>query len=966
MPARTTGLVGRDQDLAALVGALDQVVDGAPATVLVGGEAGIGKTRLVREFTDRVADRARILAGGCVERGADGLPFAPFTAALRGLTAGLGRTRLDDLLPAGGPGELPRVLPGLGKPDRDTDPGSARARLFEGMLGLLGKVAALQPTALLIEDLHWGAGSSRDLLDFLVRNQPPLLIIVTYRSDELDRTHPLRAMLAELDRVGWVSRRELARLARPEVAALIRGALGEEPRPEFVDLVQRRSEGNPLFVEALLAGGTSGDAALGDAALPESLRDLLLAPVHRLPGQAREVLAVAAAGGVRVGHALLAAVAGVDAPSLSEALRAAVSGNLLVADGDGYAFRHALIRDAVYGDELPGDRVRWHLHYAEALAADPTLAPDGRAATELAHHWHAARDLPRALTAAWRAAADSEELLAYAEALRMLDRVLELWPQVTAPAELIGTDRLAVLERAAEAASRACAPERGVALATTALDELAGDPARAAHLRELRSRMLRALGRPGDLEELREAVRLAPPDHPVKGRVLASLASRLLDVPEHDEARRVAETALDLARAHGDARTEALALLLIATLRARFGHLAAELPRLHEAQRIAESIGAHDLRQRATHAEAHLLEAYGEHERAADVARRGMQAAHETGMVRSHAGEHAVSLANSLTSLGRWDGAMQVIDHAIELMPPPIVRTELVCLRAAIALARGDVELPRNALHAARDVSGGGANLVYPVAGLEIGLLLRSGQASRAVAVAEATLAGRDLQSATRYSWPFLVLAAQAAGAAGRDEQTAVLVAELRAQGEKMQAASPVQQAHQATFGAALAREEGRPDRAAWDAAVAFWEGLGNPYQLAQALLGAAEAAVAADHDRAVAAARLERAARLADGLRAGPLRAAIDRLARRARLPLASAEPAGDPTEQARVRLGLTGRELEVLRLVAAGRNNHDIATELFISAKTASVHISRILAKLGLANRTEAAATAHRLGLS
>lgn len=960
-------LSGRDSELAVLVEAYGRVDDGAPATVLIGGEAGVGKTRLVREFTSRVAQRARVLTGGCVERGADGLPFAPFTAALRNLVATLGSDGIAELLPGGRLGELPRILPGLGTPNAVTDPRTARAWLFEQVLSLLANLSAQQPTVLVIEDAHWSADSSRELLDFLVRNQqaaPALLIVVTYRSDGLDRTHPLRAMLAELDRVGWVTRHELARLSRRAVARQVRDILAEEPRPELVNEVYHRSQGNPLFVEALLAGGAGGQATL-----PESLRDLLLTPVHRLADQAREVVRVAAVGGARARHALLATVTRLDEAALSEALRAAVFANILEVEGEAYVFRHALIRDAVYDDQLPGDRIRAHLHYAEALEANPALAPDGRAALDLAYHWRAARELPRALAAAWHAAAEAEASLAYAEQLRMLTRMLELWPRVTAPADYVGVDRQVVLERAVETARLAGEPEQGLTLASAALAELEDEPGRAARVLESRSLLLRMLGREGDLEDLRTAVQLVPAGDSVRARVLAALAARLLDIPKPREARRIAEEALELARANGDAWTEAYALVLVGTLRSRAGHLATELPRLQDARAIAESIDAHDLLMRAIHAEAHLLEGYGEYEQAIEVARRGMGTARTLGMARSLAGPHVVNAAGSLVALGRWDDAREVIDEHMEFVPPPIVRAELMCQRAAIALARGDVELPRNALDSAREVSGGGPRFAFPVAVLEIGLDLVLGNAAHAVTVAEHTLADHDVQGPSRYSWPFVVTAARAARTAGApdgDERAAALLAELRAQAGQMRAVGPVQRAHQATFAAEEGQADGTPDRAAWEAAIAAWDGVPDPYQRAQVLLGAAEA-VTADGDRRAATSLLRRAAELADDLGAVPLRAKIDRLARRARIPLDSAQTeAGNPVEQARARLGLTAREVQVLRLVAAGRDNHQIAAELFISAKTASVHVSHILAKLGLGNRTEAAATAHRLGLS
>src|SRR6516225_295270 len=218
-------LVGRSGELSALNSALAEAGRGSPSTVIVGGEAGVGKSRLVSEFAGRSRGAgARVLAGGCLELGADGLPFAPFTTVLRGLVRDLGATAVAELLPGGATRELARLLPEFGEPARADDAGEARARLFEQMLVLLERLAEAGPVILLIEDLHWADRSTTDLLAFLIRNQPSLdgvLIVVTYRSDELGRTHPLRALLAELGRIGWVARMDLGRLTRPDTDRLV-------------------------------------------------------------------------------------------------------------------------------------------------------------------------------------------------------------------------------------------------------------------------------------------------------------------------------------------------------------------------------------------------------------------------------------------------------------------------------------------------------------------------------------------------------------------------------------------------------------------------------------------------------------------------------------------------------------------------------------------------------------------------
>jgi AAA ATPase domain len=204
---------------------------------------------------------------------ADGLPFAPFTAVLRGLVRDLGAARMAELLPGGSTRELARLLPEFGEPAGPDDTGEALGRLFEQLFLLLEHLAEDGPVVLVIEDMHWADRSSRDLLAFLIRNQPTLdgvLIVVTYRSDELHRAHPLRPLLAELDRVGWVTRMDLGRLSRQDTGQLVAQIIGRQPGDDLLTAVYRRTQGNPLFVEALLADGEL------DAELPESLHDLLM------------------------------------------------------------------------------------------------------------------------------------------------------------------------------------------------------------------------------------------------------------------------------------------------------------------------------------------------------------------------------------------------------------------------------------------------------------------------------------------------------------------------------------------------------------------------------------------------------------------------------------------------------------------------------------------------------------------
>jgi DNA-binding NarL/FixJ family response regulator len=999
MTARATSpvLVGRIEQLAVLEGALGPSRRGGSSVILVGGEAGVGKSRLVSEFAGRArAAGARVLTGGCVELGTEGLPFAPFTAVLRELVRDLGAGGVAALLPGGVTRDFARLLPEFGPADSDAGDIVARARLFEQMLALLERLADAGPVVLLIEDAHWADRSTRDLLAFLIGRQQVLdgvLIIVTYRSDELHRTHPLRPLLAELARLNWVERMDLARLDRRHADELVARILGREPEPSLAERVYLRADGNPLFVEELLCD--CADGRLNEA-LPESLRELLLVAVRRLPEQTQEVLGAASAGGQRSGHALLATVTGLDDDALSRALRPAVAANVLTADADGYAFRHGLIKEAILDDLLPGDCTRLHTKFAAALQANPGLVPPGRAVIEQAYHAFAAHDTVLALAASWHAAEEAGRALAHMEQLALLGRVLELWDKVPDAEQRIGASHLSVLERAARVAGPAEEHERGAAFASAALNEVdpAAEPARAALLLEMRALQRGHSGNDEVLADLQTALDLVPPGvaDAARARVLVTMATHAAQ-PYGPEALAALEEALTLARQASDATTEAAALLELAVLRSWAGDNRAALEMLAHARTAAGRAGAYDSLLRAVIEESHVLEGMGEHEQAAKVALAGIASAQDYGLARSSGTFLAINVAESLFSLGRWDEALDVIGHALALSPAQQdIRAALCQLAGEIALRRGDLAGAAESAATARAALGPGGyrhsgQYQIPLARLDIELLMAEGQPAAALAAASNAADRLDLALDPRYAWPLLAAAARGvtatARAAGRDRalagQAAGLLARLHALAAQMPAHGPVQQADWLAFSAealrareavrtapaAPAAAAGRAEQeisAAWDAAAAAWERVGQPYPLAVALLAAAKAALAAGY-RDGAAGRLQRAAELADNLAARPLAVEIGVLARNARIRPTHGQVARSAT--AATPFGLTARELEVLRLVAQGQSNPEIAARLFISAKTVSVHVSNILAKVGVSSRGEAAAAAHRMHL-
>jgi DNA-binding CsgD family transcriptional regulator len=942
-------LVGRVADLAALRDALKRTRSAEPSTVLVGGEAGVGKTRLVEEFCrSAAAEGAHVLTGQCLELGEEGLPFAPFASALRKLVNVEGLEVLE-----GRERDFARLLPELGLP---AEAGEARrGYLFELVAALFARLSERQPLVLVLEDLHWADTSTRDLIGFLVRSArlPHVLMIATYRTDELQRGHPLRPFLAELDRVRGVHRLELDRLDRDGTAEMLAQLLGVEPDPKTVDTVSERTQGNPFFIEQF---AMSGDPACGD--IPQSLRDLLLSRVDQLPESAQRVLRVASVGGTRFGHELLSRVAGMGEADLESALRVIVAAQLVVVDPDGgYEFRHALVREAVHDDLLPGEHARLHARYAQAVEAEPNLVAMGRAPAEIAHHWHAAHDHPRALVAAKRAADDAGRRYAYAEQSRLLDRVLELWEQVPDAATLLGTTHVDLLEETALSAIDSGDHMRALSLTRAALADLdaGAEPVRAARLLVRRAKLLYNMGKSNGVPEAWEAYRLLRPAPNSSERVMlmADVAYQLAGI-DNAEAGRIAEEAKAAAVELGDVATEVAATITFGLVCA--GQIPAEegLVSMQESAARARATGDLPNLARALVAISDTLFELGRYEESAAAAAEGVPHADRVGVSRTTGVFLLANHAEALIALGRWDEADARLAEAARLDPPGRLAVPWLWLRARIRLARG---------HEGAEplVSRAVSFLGRPFLNEENRLLLqelrtlaelRSGDVAAALSAARTAVDEPAIADKPRYGWPLLAAAATAVERAAAEPD----VADLRSRIAELAAGMSVQYAAYRAYSAQVAATlDGGVDR--WRQAVAAWRADGQRYQLAEALLGLATAAAGAG-DRAAAGEAIEEAVAVAAALGAAPLVDAADTLARRVGLRSAG-HPAPSGTEL------LTAREQEVLRLVAEGQSNSRIAERLYISPKTASVHVSRIIAKLEVNNRVEAAAVARRLGL-
>jgi DNA-binding CsgD family transcriptional regulator/tetratricopeptide (TPR) repeat protein len=953
------------------------------------GEAGVGKTRLTSELTARCAtDGTRVLTGGCVPVGEGALPYAPIVEMLRVLLADLGAGAVRGLVGPSWP-EVARLLPALGAPDRiGLSHQAAQARLFELLLGLFGRLSEQGPLVLVVEDVHWADRSTRDLLAFLVRNlhRERVLLVVTYRNDEPGQQQ-LGPYLAELDRGGPVQRLELPRLDQAQTGAQLVGILGAAPPAELVDALFARSEGNPFFTEELLAAVRAGSGEL-----PATLRDLLRGRVEALPEHARDMLEVAAVAGRRVSHRLLASVAGIDDQQLVEGLRAAVASQLLVVTPgeDGYDFRHALLRGLVDADLLPGERARLHAAYARTLTQRPELVGTSPAmlAAELAVHWDAAGEALQALLARVQAGRAAERSHAFPEATRHYQRALELWDLVSESDRPVGFDPVDLFARAAKAAAFTGAVERAVGLVEDAVGWVDPDaePVRVAVLlAQLGDHRRTAGDEAGALTAFQRAERLlvgAPPSAERAG-VLATHANALLVSLRAKEAVPRCEEAIAVAQAVSARAEKAKALRVLAACMAHLGDADRSITLSLEARRIAEEIGDAET---IIGTYINLTWTLGLAGRERDACQDGLQGylrARELGLERAAGSYVANNLAFSLLNAGRWTECERLTREL--LAGDRWGAFSLHGIRCALLTRRGDFP-------AAREHGELGLRLSPPYledwAWLWLAeLALWEGhddEAADAVGQGLRWFAERDpdgtfpQRSSPWYSLALRLEADRAERAVARraTEEVAeiqqravpILVAVDRLAGARTpQARYPLVTGHLLLAQAERSRLQGRSDPERWQAAVAAWERLEHPFEAAYARFRLAEALLAGGSPRGQAEAALRPAHQTAVALGAMPLRREIELLAQRGRLRLhESVDTAATPEASSpAASLGLTKREAEVLALVAEGRTNRQIGQELFITEKTASVHVSRILAKLGVAGRGEAAAIAHRLGV-
>jgi len=963
---RTPNLIGRESALSALGEALEGVTD-AGSLVLVRGEVGIGKTRLLEEFAARVAEEAHVVRGGCVE----GVSYAPWTEALRRLLSTADVVAADDL-PRRVRSQIARLLPHLSLDESDAaggDESGGQHLLFEAVVEFLAHVALRTRLVLVVDDLHWVDPASSELLRYVANNlgRAPILLVVTYRAEDAAAERDLIAQLARL------ATRQIALtpLAEDSTAEMAEILLGPDASPADIRRIAHDADGNPLFVEELVA-------ALGTTGVPQTVRDLMLARFSVLDEPSRHLVRTAAVIGAAAPQAWLAAAAGLDENATRGAARAAVDRGLLIAGGDGtsYHFRHALLRQAVLDELLPDERVALHHAIATALTAHPAVAVGIDRIAELARHWDAARDASSALRWLVAAAEQAEQRFAFEAAFDDYELALGWWESVDDAPAVAGIDHAALLLDAADAAGLAGHIGRAADLARAGLDEAYSlDASRGVEAAGRVYPLLWEADRAAELFEFSTTTLLPVLDRvdPVaRARFLVSRVEHLVAYGTPAEVREPAAQMMAALRGVSDPVLEARAYLVSAWCYEAYGDF--------------ERVEA-------------------EYERAAEIARNANAQSMLALVLYNHAAFKidSLDLQGSVTVLDEVDALVERFGLRRYLVVSRRRRSLTLCMQgdlagAAAAMASiddvftegfdawaratgrayvdytaGNSEAVLRGLRP--DAVGAAApkdsDLVIETEMLRADALAWNGDvegARRAVDRGEAAVAAEHYRETFWHGRLAMVgarveadsaVAATASQSIGAIENAEARAAEIVAAWEtavaQLARSSPLLDAYTMGIDAEvgrLRREEvvARAHRAAEAFAM-----IGLPYYATYFRWREAEAMLDAG-DRPLAAELLKRARAAATTHGFAGLDTAIVALARAHQLRLGPARTTIDGDE------ALSVRELEVLRLVVIGKSNPDIAEALFISRRTAAAHVSNILRKLDATSRVEAVSEAHR----
>jgi DNA-binding CsgD family transcriptional regulator len=963
-------MVGREGQLALLRRLATTAARGEPGAAMVLGEAGIGKTRLLNELVDHLGrDDVCVLRGHCTAAGSRDVPLGPFRDAVRDLRRALGESRFDQV--AGGRlTDVHRLLPELDSQPAEGPGKLSPAQVQAATAGLLRDAARQQPLLLVLEDVHWSDESSRAVLDYLVRSmrEEKLAVVLTVRTDD-PAYEEVSEYVAELGSLRRVTRVDLTRLGSDDVAAQVRQLRpGASIGTTDVERITEVSGGVPLLVEELVAAGTDHLDELADRLLGHRLR--------RLSPAARSVVEAAAVAQVELRPTDLATVADLAPDAFDAGLESAVRDGVLTLRAGRVEFRHALFREAAVAALPPARASRMHRAWAERLEHRVRELPE---AVAVAQHWTAG-DRPAPAIAAWRrAAALAAQVSAYPEQMRMLREAADLWPEVPAEQRPPDTDLAAILTEAAEAGmlglGRQEASQQLLSAARAALPADA-PAARRAWLAILWDRTLWHQDGPLTWQQAVATVDDIPAEPASRERALACRwAARVcLRAAQVDSAHLLASEAVLIAQSLGDVDLLARAQAMMAPVESALGDDARAVATAQEATRLADRTANLNVREQALQVLADALWTAGRtlESRQAAEQRVELLGGDEPAAIPASWGMATTNLADVLMELGRWDEADRALNRVLsEPDLPEYVFWFAARLRDHLAVWRG---MPRP------DRTGSPADPQdHPGPVTDVDDLLPARYTYLEVAarhepdavpfLVRSALADDRAAITPGFLYPLMsaiarTLADRAAVSYDNDGDDAgapELGGWAAARIERLVDVAPPRndrdRAWEATIRADLARRLARDRPEDWSRAVAAWRRADQPHPLGWALLrsGVAEASTGQVADARQA---LAEALAIGEALGATPLVDAALAAGRQARLRLT-------PTTAPGGTLGLTERELDVLRLVAEGLPNAAIGQQLFISPKTVSVHVSHILDKLGVATRGEAAATAHRQGV-
>ena len=941
-----SGLIGREAERAELEELLTDASAGGNSLLLLTGEAGVGKTRLVEEVA--ASRELRILWGRATENVAT--PYGPVVAVLRAHLRS-NPHGLDDVGPLRA--QLALLLPELGEPAESSD----RATLVEALCAALALIAAYEPVMVALDDLQWSYDATLELLPALADalEDIPLVVVGVYRSDGLPRDHPLRRVRHTLRRAGRLEELTLAPLDREQTADLLAQTLGDAPAPALCAAIYERTQGVPFFIEELARALLLNDAVVpgrrglelagADVPLPDTVRDAVLAGSAELSDEGRRAASAAAVAGEVFDMELVAGV------STQKGLQELTGGGVVSERSPGAgSFRHALTREALYADVPWLERRDLHRRLAEALEVK------GGTSSEIATHWLGAREEERAREALLRSAAESRAVHAYRDAVRAGRQALDLWPDHEQDRRLDALVDYAV-------SAELCGELAEAGRAWREICAIRSDPLELAEGQ-------RKLARIGDLQ----------------GDRAAAFAARTAAADAYDKGGRPAEAAVER-------------LALGNYLRASASYAAA-IEMARAASREAADAGRLDLRIRAQGLEGVALAKGGEPEEGLEIVRHGLALALEHDLT-AVAADLYQRLSLVLYDAADYREAQGTLDTALALCRTADERsTEVACVTCMVYVLRERGEWDE-ALRIGRELveAGTAVWVAEGLMGMIYGLQGKLSSARRLLTSCYATASRVEHFNMSVDSTTGLarVAAAEESTDEARDRIGSLLarweasedhhysVKGLRWSAGFLARGGDVAGAHSCAEAlTTISSETGHPDALAalafaigetaladGDAetaadqlghALELHEGLDLPLERAEIELRAG-VALAAAGEREPGLELLHGAYRRARKLGARPL--AAEAAGEVADLGESVGRRLGRRAEADVEGAGLTPRELEVVRLVAVGRTNREVAEELVLSTRTVDMHVRNVLRKLDCRSRVEAAHRAGELGL-